>query len=135
VPKDSQPKLSAAKFAACARGATIAKRCGTFISYTDSQAATTTFTVQRTSAGVLAQGRCIKPPHRHKGSAHRRSCTRYVTVGSFKHPDKTGANRFHFSGRLDGHKLKPVRYRLLSKPVNTQGQTGNTHTNNFGVIR
>jgi hypothetical protein len=135
VPQDSQPRLSAAKFKACTRGAPIARACGTFISYTDSQAATTTFTVQGATAGVLSHGRCVKRPHKRKGKAHSRSCNRYVAVGSFKHSDKAGANRFHFTGRLSGHKLKPGRYRLISTPINAQGQSGATHNNNFSVIR
>ena len=134
-PVDSQPKLSPKTFAALSSGpSALAARAegGTIISYVDSQAATTTFVVRRpVGKGVLAHGNCVKPPP--KGHHHGRSCNVYKTVGQFRHIDLAGANRFRFTGRVDGHKLKPGRYQLLSTPKNTQGETGATHTNSFTI--
>ena len=85
------------------------RRTGATISYRDSQAATTTFTVQRPRAGRRSGRKCVKPNKRNRG---RRHCTRFVRTGRFTHKDTAGVNRFHFTGRLRGHKLRPGKYRL-----------------------
>src|SRR5207248_1581837 len=87
-------RVSPSSFAAASRGASIAARrkTGTKISYVDSLAATTTFTVLSPQRGVKAKnGRCVKPSKRRRG----RRCTRYVSLGSFAHVDHLGANSFH----------------------------------------
>ena len=133
VPSDSQPKLSPTTFAAFPSGPSVktATARGTIISYTDSQAATTTFVVRQPAGkGVLSGGKCVKPKH---GAAHGKTCTRYKTVGSFRHTDLAGKNRFRFTGRVRGRALKPGRYQLLSTPRNSAGESGTSHTNNFTI--
>jgi hypothetical protein len=53
----------------------------------------------------------VKPTRRNRGA---RRCTRYVRMrGSYSRAGSAGLNRFRFSGRLRGRKLKPGRYRLV----------------------
>jgi hypothetical protein len=128
-------RLSPSAFAAAARGATIARRrkTGTTISYTDSQAATTTFVVRLGHRGVRKGKRCVKPPRRPSGK-HLRACTRYLSVGSFAHSDGVGRNSFHFTGRLRGRKLKAGKYRLAATP-RANGVKGKTVTAGFRITR
>ena len=112
--------LSPATFVAAARGASVAAAAatGTVVTYDDSQAATTTFTVQRPTVGRRKGGGCVKA-RRRPPKAKR--CTRYVKAGSFSHADTAGANRFRFSGRVGGRKLKPGAYRLRAVPRTSAG--------------
>jgi hypothetical protein len=41
--------------------------------------------------------------------------------GSFTVRGHRGINRFHFTGRIAGHKLSPGRYELLGTPVTGRG--------------
>ena len=94
------------------------RKFGGIISYTESRPATTTFTVQRPATGRRVGGRCVKPT---KSNRSRKRCTRFVALGSFKHADAVGANRFRFTGRVRGHKLRAGRYRLRAVPRNAAG--------------
>ncbi len=133
-PSDSQPVLSPKTFAPLTHGASIAKAAhGTTVTYTDTQAATTTFSVRRVAGtGVLVHGRCVAPPRGR--SVHGKRCTRFSTLGSFSHSDAAGANRFRFTGRVRGHPLKPGSYQLVSAPTNTAGKTGAAHTSAFRIV-
>jgi hypothetical protein len=75
-------------------------------------------------------GKCVKPSATRRG--HK--CTRYQKVGRFKHADNAGLNRFRFTGRLHGKALRRGHYRLLSKPVNSAGESGRSHTNFFTIV-
>jgi Bacterial Ig domain len=81
-------------------------RLGATVSYLDSAAATTRFTVS-------VARRCIAP------AKHRRSrkCVRFVSVGAFTHADHAGSNRFAFSGVVRGRRLTPGSYRLSATPM------------------
>ena len=104
---------------------------GTTVSYSDSRAALTTFTVLRQAPGVLKGGLCVRPPKKHTG--HPKRCTRYVRVGSFVHQDVIGANHFHFSGRIKGHELPPGRYRLRATP-SLWAVTGRPKATGFEIL-
>jgi len=106
--------VSPSAFSAAPKGATISKaskkkKYGAKITYRDSQAATTTFTVLLPLAGRMQGKSCKKPGRSNK---HGRHCTLYKPLGSFTHPDVAGANSLHFSGRLHGKKLAKGSYRL-----------------------
>jgi hypothetical protein len=118
-------------FVAASHGASIARRTGTEIGYTDSQSATTTFTVQRPEPGVRRGGRCVKPSRSHLTD---KRCTRYAAVGSFRHLDVAGANRLHFTGRLNGRKLPPGLYRLRAVARGASGKPGPTAFTKFRVL-
>jgi hypothetical protein len=59
-------------------------------------------------------------------------CTRYVKAGSFTHADTAGPNRFRFSGRVGGRKLKPGAYRLRVVARNSAG-AGKAATRRFRI--
>jgi hypothetical protein len=104
--------ISPASFFAAASGASIsssAHQTGARVSYRDSQAALTTFTVLLGLAGRTHGHSCSKPSH---ANSHGKRCTYYRALGSFTHTDVAGANSFHFSGRLHGHRLASGSYRL-----------------------
>jgi len=117
-------KMSPSTIVAAARGpsvvaaATKRRKPGAVVSYVGTQPATTTFTVQRPAAGRVRGRSCVKPT-RHN-LRHRR-CTRWLSVGSFSHADVVGLNRFRFTGRIRGRKLKAGRYRLRAIPHGIAG--------------
>ena len=104
----------------------------TTIGYRDSQAATTTITIQRRLLGVLKGHTCLTPRKHPHGSPHH--CTRYATAGSVTHNDIAGTNTIRFNGRLNGHALPPGTYRLLLAARNTAGQTSQQLTTTFKII-
>jgi hypothetical protein len=105
-------------FVAAPRGRAIAGAAGAAIRYQDTEAATTTFTVERPAPGVIQKGQCVKPT-RARPSGKR--CTRYLSIGSFRHRDRVGVNRFRFTGRVGGRKLGPGPYRLKAVALGTSG--------------
>jgi hypothetical protein len=116
-------------------GAAKAKRkpSGTLISYRDTQAAHTTFTVVQSQPGVRSGARCIPPPKHPRRGAKR--CRRVVTLGSFGHTDVVGFNRLRFSGRLHGRKLKPGFYLLRAEARNSAGLRSLRLAREFRIIR
>jgi hypothetical protein len=131
--------ISPKAFAAAPSGATISaattakkkgkKKYGATISYRDSQIATTTFTILREESG-RRQGKSCKKPS--KSNRHGKRCTLYAPIGSFSHADLAGANRLHFSGRLNGRKLAKGRYRLSGMAHNGAG-VGPVATGEFKI--
>ena len=116
APVLSAARLSSRAFRAAVRGPSLSRKrkppVGTRVSYKDSEAARTTFTVLRARKGHRRGGKCVSGKRR----SHQKSCTRYVKIGSFAHRDKAGNVSVHFSGRVRGHKLPSGRYRLTLKP-------------------
>jgi hypothetical protein len=118
--------ISPSSFLAAPSGATISKAkkkakkkvYGANVTYRDSQAATTTFTVLRPSTG-RTQGKACKKPSRANKRGKR--CTILTAIGSFTHTDAAGANKLHFSGRLKGKKLANGSYKLQAVPHNAAG--------------
>jgi alpha-tubulin suppressor-like RCC1 family protein len=105
TPQLSPLRLSSTSFKAASSGpatmpANARRKTGALIIYTDSEAATTTFVIQRCVASA-------KHSPRKTGV-----CTRYRTVGGFTHGDIAGLNRLRFTGRINNHKLSAGRYRL-----------------------
>lgn len=110
-------------FYAAPSGATIAKKkakksYGATVSYRDSQAATTTFTVLAQTSG-RTQGKACK--RSSKANKHGKRCTIVTALGSFSHTDVAGANKLRFSGRLKGRKLAKGSYKLQAVPHNAAG--------------
>lgn len=97
-------------FKAAAHGGSIARQRGTTVSYRDSLAARTRFTVDRILAGK------VRGPVR----------------GSFAHQDRKGTNSFHFTGRLGSQRLRPGSYRLNATPT-VNGKTGATTHITFSI--
>jgi hypothetical protein len=103
------------------------------VTFTLSQAASVTFSVQRRARGRRAAGGgCQRPTARN---SHRRRCTRLLTLrGSFTVAGHAGPNAFRFTGRLNGRKLRPRRYRLTATPT-ANGRQGNTQAAAFRITR
>lgn len=103
---------------------------GATVSYNDTLAAQTVFTVEEVLPGRTSGKSCAKPSKRNK---HGRKCTRFVPLhGSFAHKDSAGKNSFHLTGRLNGKALKPGVYRLDATPT-ADGETGSTVSVRFRV--
>jgi PKD repeat protein len=141
VPKKAQldvltaVKLAPSAFYARPSGPSVlaaAKRkrtYGTLVSYSGSQPATTTFTVQRRDTGRRQGKSCRKPSRTNRGG---KRCTYYTSLGSFKHADKAGAISFRFTGRVKSQALKAGPYRLQAIPRNAAG-TGRAAYQSFTV--
>ena len=121
--------ISPPEFAAANRGGSIARTSGATISYRDSQAALTTFKVRRAVLGVFSGGHCRALGH----GRHGRRCARYVLVGHFTHRDKAGHNSFHFTGRINRHKLSPGRYHMRAVP-SAGGRLGGAAESKFTIV-
>ncbi len=92
---------------------------GTTITYRDTIAATTTFTVDRKIRGVRSGKKCVAPRgHIAKGA---RRCSLTVTRGSFSHVDNAGSNKMRFTGQIHGKPLAPAHYSLLVVASNAAG--------------
>jgi hypothetical protein len=123
-PLISDLTIAPGAFFAVHSGATVlpfdkkTSKLGTKVSWRDSLAATTTFTVLRTTSG-RRQGKSCKKPSR--ANRHGKRCTILAALGSFTHADHAGANSLRFSGRLHGRALKPGSYTLRAVPHNAAG--------------
>jgi hypothetical protein len=116
-------------------GASISRtRRGATIAYRDSQAARTTFTVQRIATGFRVGRRCVaRPPsHRHGKPRH---CARLLTMGTFAHSDAGGPVKLKFTGRAGGHPLRPGSYRLTAVARNSGGLKSAPALTTFRIVR
>jgi hypothetical protein len=127
--------IAPSAFRAAGTGASIAttRRTGATVTYTDTQPSTAAFTVLQARPGVFLGGRCAAPP-KHPLHKRERACTRYVAVGGFSHRDASGLNRFHFTGRVGGHKLPPGNYQLTATP-HSNGIAGKNVSAHFRILR
>jgi hypothetical protein len=103
------------------------------VSYTDSEAATTTLVVTRPATGVKSGTACVAPS-RHR---HGKRCTRTLEFASFVHRDTVGANVFSLLGG-GGAKLGHVAagsYRLTLVAKNAGGRTSPPASTTFKVRR
>jgi hypothetical protein len=101
-------RLSPNAFEAATSGPTITSATATRTTITSARASGTTLTY-RDTLRAHTSFRVLRCPQ------NRGRCTRLV--GSFSHQDGTGANRLHFTGRVNGHKLAPGRYMLEATAV------------------
>jgi DNA-binding beta-propeller fold protein YncE len=84
-------RLSPRVFRAARRGPPIAPRAGARVTYALASPARVRFTVERVARGRSRRVR-----------------------GAFTHRGSGGVNRFRFSGRVRGRRLRPGRYRLVA---------------------
>ena len=127
--------LSPTVFAAFPSGPSVrgARTRGTRVTYRLSETATTTFRVQRVLAGRRVGGRCVRPT---RANRDRPRCKRYRTLrGRFGHAGAAGLNRFRFSGRLAGRKLRPGSYRLVATAKDAAANTSKRVNRLFRIIR
>jgi hypothetical protein len=102
--------LSRHRFRAMDRGGPVVRRGGIEIMYRDTLGGVTTFTVWR----------------RQRGHS-------LVRVGSFKHRDRAGRIRIHFSGRLHGRALRSGAYVVKVRTV-AHGQKSKTLGAAFWIV-
>jgi glycerophosphoryl diester phosphodiesterase len=117
------------------RGRRLGRRVGTRVRYRLGSPATVTFRVQRArrARGRLVGGRCVR---RTRGNAGRRRCIRYRTLrGKFTHRGGEGVNRFRWTGRLRGRRLRPGRYRLLARARSDAGARSKQTRAGFRIVR
>jgi Ca2+-binding RTX toxin-like protein len=127
--------VTPAKFAAAGSGASVAakRKAGAKVAYKLSEASTVTFTVARKVSGRKAGKRCVKKTRKNRGA---KQCTRLVKVnGSFSGPGNAGDNRFRFTGRLNGKKLRVGKYVLIGSPVDASGNKGKRVRARFRIVR
>jgi hypothetical protein len=127
--------LSPSAFAASRSGPSVrtGRGRGTRVTYRLSEAARTTFRVQRVLPGRRVRGRCVRPTRSNRG---KRSCRRHRTLrGSFHDKASAGRNRFRFSGRLAGHALRPGAYRLVATAKDSAGNRSRPARRPFRIIR
>jgi len=125
-------KLVPSAFTAATSGGSIGgkRNRGTTVSYSDSQAATATFVVLQKRSGRRSKaGACVTPAR----SPHGRPCTQSVTIGSFTHADNSGADSFHFSGRVHGRTLRPGSYELQGVARDAAGLASRAVVSGFRV--
>jgi hypothetical protein len=108
---------------------------GTSVRYTLNEPASVTFTVKRRARGRrVKRGKrrvCVRPTQTNR---KKRRCFRYVRVrGSFTRNGVAGQNRFHFTGRLRGRKLRTGRYRLYARPT-VGGVKGKAVSTRFRIV-
>ncbi len=134
APSIGSLSLSPTSFRAANLGASvIASRVGTRISDRLSEAATTTFAVQRVLAGRRSGKRCVAPSKSHHG---RHRCTRLKNVrGNFTRTGTTGANSFTFTGRIGGKALSRGSYRLVATAVDAAGNRSKPVARPFSIVR
>lgn len=133
APALTRLRVKPRRFRPARRGASVARaRRGARVSYRLDRAATVAFRVQRRARGRRVDGKCVKPRPANRGA---KPCGRWKRVrGRFNRESEAGANRFRFSGRVRGRKLRRGRHRLLATPK--QGaEKGATVRRGFRIVR
>ena len=130
-------RLSRRTFAAAAKGRSLGgvarAKIGTRVLYTISESVRVRFTVERAARGRKVNGRCRRST---APTSRTRRCTRYRKLrGSFTHDGKQGTNRFRFTARLRGRKLRPGRYRLVATATDAAGNMAKPKRARFRVVR
>ena len=91
------------------------------------------FRVERALPGRRVGGRCVKPT---RANRRAKGCTRYRLMrGGFTHRGKAGPNRFRFSGRLAGRKLRAGRYRLRAVATDAAANKSLSRRRGFRIVR
>lgn len=120
-------------FLAARRGASIpaaTEGLGTTVSYTLSEDASLTFTIERRKAGRRVRGKCRKATRKNRRA---KRCDLKLN-GSFKHQGKAGRNSFRFSGRLSNKKLRPASYRLRAAAIDRAGNKSKPARLSFRIV-
>jgi hypothetical protein len=94
---------------------------GTTISYRDTTAAKTTFTIELKVIGTRSGKRCVELRSHITEGAHR--CSLTIKRGSFSHIDRAGLNTMRFTGQIGGKPLAPATYSLLAVASNAAGSS------------
>jgi hypothetical protein len=132
-PVISRLSLSPTSFRAARRGSSAAVAVGTRVRYSLSENASAVFRVEVARPGKRLGRSCVRPTRRNRG---RRGCRRYVLLaGRFTRAGVAGANSFRFTGRFNGRRLAPGRYRLVIAAVNRIGISSLPARVAFRIVR
>lgn len=134
APVISTLALSPASFVAANSGpsAVAAATVGTHVFIKVSEAATTTFTVERKRAGVRKKGTCVSGRAKHG----QKACTLYKRVkGTIVRSGAAGLTSFRFMGRLNGRSLKPGSYRFVASARDGAGNSSKAARRAFTIKR
>ena len=128
-------RVSPSTFRAARSGPAVAApslRTAARVSYSLNAPASVRWTVQRSTRGRRAAGRCLAPSTSNRGGP---GCTLFVRVpGSFTRVRPAGADRFTFTARIAGRALPPGRYRLVATP-SAAGRSGSPARARFRIVR
>jgi hypothetical protein len=125
TPPPTAPRIAGLKITP----AVVSRKRGATVTYTDTGAATTTFSVQGQRPGRVRGHSCVAQTMRNR--SHRR-CTRWVRIGrAFTHADTPGREQWPLPGQTIA-KLRPGKYRLAATP-SASGLSGQTVTAGFRV--
>jgi hypothetical protein len=130
--------LSRTTFAAAGSGASVGTKAavrvkakvGTTVSYTVSEPATVTFTVEQVKGGRQVAGVCRKPTRKNRTQPR---CD-LPLKGSFTDAGEVGANAFKFTGRLNGKALKPGKYQLVATALDGAGNSTLPQRTTFTIV-
>lgn len=138
APLLSSLRIAPQRFRAANSEATISRKSkgknapvGTTVSYKNSQAALTFFTVLKGVSGHKVQGKCVLTKEVNSGKPR---CRRNQRTGRFTHRDVDGRNTLRFSGRVNGKKLAPGKYTLLVTGASPGGKASNRLTRPFTIV-
>lgn len=127
-PGDPAPQLSALKLTR----KRFAVGRGTAFTYTLSEPASVTITIERSLPGRLVGRRCSKPSRK---LARRRRCTRFVAQGKVTGAGAEGANTTRFTGRIGKRALRPGGYRATLRARDAAGNVSLPSGVAFTVVR
>jgi hypothetical protein len=105
---------------------------GARVSYSDSRAAITRFTVLRVTPGIEFSKHLCEIHAGAGGRIRGKPCVRYVRVGSFVHDDALGPNSLRLTGSIKGRALRPGLYELEAQPA-FDGVSGAPSTSVFRI--
>ena len=128
-------RISPSAFRAAGSGPSAvaaARAGGAIVSFKLDRAAGVRFVVERAGSGRRVGGRCVESTRANRGKSR---CTRYSRLGGgFSRRAVVGANRFRFTGRLTGRRLRRGGYRLVAAP-SADGRRGAARRARFRVKR
>jgi hypothetical protein len=123
----SRSSFRPAKTGGPVRVASASKKAWTRVSYTLSAPGIVRFVFEKPRLGRRSGKKCVAPTKSNRG---HKSCVRYVGVrGAFTRRRIAGPDRFTFTGRLLGHRLKAGRYRLVAQAAGAGGAGFPKHVN------
>jgi hypothetical protein len=129
----ARPRLHPRRFRAARRGPSIAVRVGTTITYSLSEAARVTFTVQKYRPLSRVCRRRLARTARHRTGLR---CRRWISLrGRFATTSAAGPASVRFTGRLRRRALKPGRYRLVIRARDAAGNVTRTQRPVFRIVR
>jgi hypothetical protein len=129
----ARPRLHPTRFRAARRGPSIAVRVGTTITYTLSEAARVTFTVQKYRPLSRVCRRRLARTTRHRTGTR---CRRWISLkGRFAKASAAGPTSVRFRGRLRHRTLKPGRYRLVIRARDASGNVTRPRRPAFRIVR